>query len=322
MAEIYVYRNVNSTGARDLAVALGGKRVKVAPRVGNRDFVICWGSVMPGVGGARFLNNTALQNKYEDALQLKNKGVATIEVALRQPRAGEARPIAAPIVVAPQPPREVARFWQVAIDQASDFVENDNPRFDSPVFKAGVNVLRDSLVNLANALERPNAGPVRPAREVAPVAPAAGANQDQWIGRRFHHVGGKDLLGLNKNPAQYYVRKEDIVEEYRVHCFLGKSIRAGKKVERPEIPANRRHAWVRSWDGGWKMDYNGFKSNKAMRALAANAVAALNLDFGAVDIGKTRGGKLIVLEVNRAPGIEGNTVVAYKEAIQRWMEGV
>ncbi len=322
MAEIYVYRNVNSTGARDLAVALGGKRVKVAPKVGPRDFVVCWGSTMIGVGGARILNNTPILNKYEDALKLKQAGVSTIEVALRQPRAGQARPVerlAAPVVVEPR--RDLHRFWQTAMDQANDFVENDNPKFDSPVFKAGVNVLRDSLVSLANALV--GGGRVEAvAQRQNVVAPAAPQVEGEWLGRRFHHVGGKDLLGLNKNPAQYFVKKEDIVEEFRLHCFLGKSIRAGTKVHRAEVPANRRHAWIRSWDGGWKMDYGGFKSTKPMRELAAKAVAALGLDFGAVDIGKTRGGKLIVLEVNRAPGIEGNTVVAYKEAIERWMGGI
>lgn len=314
MAEIYIYRNVNSTGARDLAVALGGKRVKQAPNMGAGDFLVCWGSSV-GQRARNILNSGPINNKYEDALKLKEKGVATIEVALHKPNMPR-HPAGAPVVPVRQAQLVPCRnFFDKAMELANDFVENDNPDFASPVFKRGVKELQDAVVGLYNSLGLP--ARVEPLQAPAPL-PAVNA---EWLGRRFHHVGGKDLLGLNKNPAQYFVRKEDIVEEYRVHSFLGKSIRAGKKVVREDVPANRRHAWVRSWDGGWKMAYEGVKASPELRNLAHSAVAALGLDFGAVDIGKLRNGRFIVLEVNRAPGIEGGTVVKYKEAIERWMRG-
>jgi glutathione synthase/RimK-type ligase-like ATP-grasp enzyme len=57
----------------------------------------------------------------------------------------------------------------------------------------------------------------------------------------------------------------------------------------------------------------------AHRNLAKKAVESLGLTFGAVDIGRKADNSLIVLEVNRAPGLEGNTINAYANAIVRYL---
>lgn len=306
MAEVFIYRNVGSNGARDLAREAGWKRCLNPPPARRGDFVVCWGTPVARTAGVRYLNNVPLQNKYEDAVKLKAAGVATIEVALQPQRR---QIVAAPIV---RGGGNIRNFFDKAMEMASDFVENDAPDFNSPVFKVGINEFRDAIVALDDALRVP--GRHEAPREVPAVV-------GEWLGRRFHHVGGKDLLGLNRQPPQYFALKEDIVEEFRIHSFKGKSIRAGKKVIREDVPANRRHAWIRSWDGGWRMAYEGVRGNPELRNLAHAAVTALGLDFGAVDIGKRRNGTFFVLEVNRAPGIEAGTVTKYKEAIQEWMQG-
>jgi hypothetical protein len=140
---------------------------------------------------------------------------------------------------------------------------------------------------------------------------------ETWLPRRFNHVGGADLLNPPAQP-DYFSKKENIVEEYRIHCFAGKSIRAGVKVPREGA---QPHAWIRSLDGGWRIRYDEFKSKESMRELAASAITALGLDFGAVDIGRKADKSLVVLEVNRAPGLEGNTTQVYANAIQSWIEG-
>jgi hypothetical protein len=150
----------------------------------------------------------------------------------------------------------------------------------------------------------------------APLTPLPSV---EWLGRKFNHVGGGDLLST-QSSYDYWSKKEDLIEEYRVHSFLGKSIRAGKKVQGAE-GVSTVHPWIRSHDGGWHLAYDGFSSTKEMRKLAKQAVEALGLNFGAVDIGKTREGKLIVLEVNRAPGLEGGTINAYSDAISKWYRG-
>lgn len=137
-----------------------------------------------------------------------------------------------------------------------------------------------------------------------------------WLPRKNNHVGGNDLLHP-PGKADFWSKKQEFTKEYRVHSFDGKSIRAGVKI--PRIP--NPHPWIRSYDGGWRIDYDGFKSGEALRKVARTSVKALGLIFGAVDIGETADGKLVVLEVNRAPGIEGGSLAQYKKAIDRWMMG-
>lgn len=152
-----------------------------------------------------------------------------------------------------------------------------------------------------------------------------------YLWRKNDHVGGYDLLTIPAVP-DYIVSKEKFLNEYRIHSFDGRSIRAGQKIIREgftEIKsesewrpnARMAHPWIRSFDAGWRVNYDGFKSNSNMRNLAHQAVKVLGLTFGAVDIAQTSDGSYKVLEVNRAPGIEGNTIGAYARAINRWMQG-
>lgn len=155
------------------------------------------------------------------------------------------------------------------------------------------------------------------------------ASQD-WFGRSNFHVGGNDLLTPVQTP-DFWVKREVIVEEYRLHSFQKKSIRAGKKILRDgystdpvEVAASngtlkQASSWIRSFDGGWRICYDNFQSKKAMRELAHKAVEALELDFGAVDIGLLNNGKLIVLEVNRAPGLEGGSIEQYAKHVKDWV---
>lgn len=127
----------------------------------------------------------------------------------------------------------------------------------------------------------------------------------------------------------YYIQKENFTAEYRIHSFDKRSIRAGVKVPREgftvcsenewQVDSNLAHPWVKSFLGGWKVDYD-FKSTSELRKLAHVAVKTLGLTFGAVDIGMRADGKLKVLEVDRAPRIEGGTVASYTRAITRWIK--
>jgi hypothetical protein len=145
------------------------------------------------------------------------------------------------------------------------------------------------------------------------------------------HQSGRDLIVRPRFP-DFYTLKEDFVNEYRIHSFNGKSIRAGIKVVRDgftvapkeedwKLGTTLAHPWIRSFDAGWRVKYDEFKSNGKLRKLAHMAVKALDLTFGAVDIAEREDGVLRVLEVNRAPGIEGNSVLSYARAIKKWLEG-
>jgi hypothetical protein len=142
----------------------------------------------------------------------------------------------------------------------------------------------------------------------------------EWLPRANSHVGGNDLLRANLISPDFWVKKEDLTDEFRIHSFQGRSIRAGQKVQRTRPDGTPAHPWIRSFDAGWVLQYDGFSSTEGARALAAKAVESLGLQFGAVDLAQRRDGTLIVLEVNRAPGIEGGTIQAYVKAIQRLLE--
>jgi hypothetical protein len=132
-----------------------------------------------------------------------------------------------------------------------------------------------------------------------------------WLPRRNRHVGGNDLL----RAPDFYARRERLVHEFRVHTFQGRSLRAGEKIHRVGIDF-QPHPWIRAHQTGWRVSYRGVA--KPIRRLARSAVAALGLDFGAVDIGQREDESLLVLEVNRAPGIEAGTLAAYTHAIKEW----
>ena len=151
-----------------------------------------------------------------------------------------------------------------------------------------------------------------------------------FLPRINFHQEGRDLIYPPERP-DFYTIKENFVKEYRIHSFDGRSIRAGVKVPREGFKATTEanwkpnsgllHPWIRSYDCGWKINYDGFQSTAKLRKVAHTAVAALGLTFGAVDIGELPDGTLKVLEVNRAPGIEGGSIQTYVRAITRWIEG-
>jgi hypothetical protein len=286
---LYVYRRSASDGANLLAedICLQGVRARrtrgsLLQNVVEGDSIICWGERVPRVlpENVKVLNNITPITKYQEALQLTVAGVPTVEVALTPRRDPDPEPFA-------------------------------EPHF----------TVTDVVVNAANAphyledLGRRLGEFTRNRDEAFMLYQANLPKPSVWLARRNNHIGGRDLL----NPGgivDYYSKKEDIIAEYRLHMFNGKSIRAGQKIAR-----DNAHAWIRSFDAGWIISYDGFKSDKDMREIAASAVKALGLDFGAVDLARKADGSLIVLEVNRAPGIEGGTAEAYARRIVQWVRG-
>ena len=131
-----------------------------------------------------------------------------------------------------------------------------------------------------------------------------------WLARWSGHYEANDL---REAPARgdYYVRWLDVVEERRVHSFLGRSICA--QIKRPTRPDH--HPWIRATATGW--DWYSHDATPEMRTLAHSACRLGGYDFGAVDIGITREGRLVVFEVNTAPGLDGDAyaIQAYGEAV-------
>lgn len=286
-------------------------RWRRAERESSRFSVVCWGEHVPGVASSvRILNNAPLLSKYKQALLLKEKGVATIEVAA-------SRPSSAAVVVPPPPPFDATDhaligLWGEAAHLADDFLNIGAPSRSDPA-RDGVKELAAAFAALRDELINGHA-PVAPPAPPPPTPVPDG----EWLGRLNSHIAGNDLLNPPARP-DFYVKKETLVAEYRVHSFRGVSIRAGKKIP---VEGGSTHPWVRSSVGGWKISYDGRSVKQRHRDIAHEAVKALGLDFGAVDLAEKSDGSLIVLEVNRAPGLDGGTITQYVKHIKRWDAGL
>lgn len=106
------------------------------------------------------------------------------------------------------------------------------------------------------------------------------------------------------------------VREFRVHATRDKAFASHMKIKDPKLVEPPKTWKVRSYANGFIFQRNNVPASAVRDALAVQAVAALGLDFGAVDIIEDKYGKFYVLEVNTAPGIEGQTTPAYATAIK------
>lgn len=106
-----------------------------------------------------------------------------------------------------------------------------------------------------------------------------------------------------------YVKKS---QEYRYHVFAGRVVDIQRKARRREVPDEQVNWQVRNLDGGFIFAREGVVESEEASEQSIKAVAALGLDFGAVDlIFNERENKYYVLEVNTAPGLAGSTLEGY-----------
>lgn len=122
--------------------------------------------------------------------------------------------------------------------------------------------------------------------------------------------------------APLYTKGIENHGEYRVHVFDGEVILYQKKSRRVDgngdvVTAEGEDALVRNLATNWIYRTGHLERTERIEALAIQAVQALGLDFGAVDIIKDERGTVYVLEVNTAPGISNTeTGEAYINAFK------
>lgn len=112
--------------------------------------------------------------------------------------------------------------------------------------------------------------------------------------------------------ADLYVEYVPNRREYRVHVFQGRVIRVqGKYLDFPEQHTN---PYIQNYQQGFRFRSPNVQVNQDRLDAAVAAVAALGLDFGAVDllIGEDR--QTYVLEVNTAPSCSPLTARAYVDS--------
>lgn len=145
---------------------------------------------------------------------------------------------------------------------------------------------------------------------------------DIWFARTaLAGSGGVGITVIRKGEAvpnaplyTRYIKKED---ERRVHVAFGKVIFSQIKLRQKESEQTADQKLIRNHDNGWVFCPRPVEDLPADCAeQAVKAIAALGLDFGAVDIvvGK-KDALAYVLEVNTAPGIESEGLkAAYRTA--------
>lgn len=111
-----------------------------------------------------------------------------------------------------------------------------------------------------------------------------------------------------------YVRKS---EEFRIHVMNGEAFFVQRKARKMDVPDDQVNWQVRNLDGGFIYANVDVEVDEVAKQYAITAVRALGLDFGAVDVIKTKRGNFFVLEVNTACGLAGTTLDKYAEAFQR-----
>jgi len=118
-------------------------------------------------------------------------------------------------------------------------------------------------------------------------------------------------------PASLYVKYIRKQDEYRVHCGLLPSgdFRIISLQRKARDPNNENPNWqVRNHDNGFIFVRGGVVAPPSVLAVAESALRAAGLDFGAVDvIFNARQERAYVLEINTAPGLEGQTIEDYAD---------
>lgn len=114
-------------------------------------------------------------------------------------------------------------------------------------------------------------------------------------------------------PAPLYVKYIKKQQEYRVHVGNPNTIIAVQRKARDRSVADEDVDWqVRNHKNGFNFVRNGFTTPEQVTAAAQRVLEVTGLDFGAVDVVfNEREQRAYVLEVNSAPGLEGQTVQDY-----------
>ncbi len=134
-----------------------------------------------------------------------------------------------------------------------------------------------------------------------------------------HRLTGRGGQGIRLSTpdtiqdAPLYTMYLSPSDEYRVHVFKGKVIDYTKKVKRTEDGIIQRSDEIKNKANGWEY-IRDVSPRSGVIKRATQAVGALGLDFGSVDVLRYKG-RSYVLEVGTAPGLSPLGVEAYANAI-------
>jgi carbamoylphosphate synthase large subunit len=145
------------------------------------------------------------------------------------------------------------------------------------------------------------------------------------LGRKDRHVGandivlclqGRDVERAKAEGCTHFSKYIPTAAEYRVHVFADNIIKTSQKVLTE--PDKATQPWVRNLGSGYTFRQPETRLSGGARGMAIDAVNALGLTFGAVDLIVGDDDEAYVLEVNTAPGLQTDTSLdAYLEQFKR-----
>jgi len=144
---------------------------------------------------------------------------------------------------------------------------------------------------------------------------------DTVIGRKtLTGYGGAGILIFNKETplthCKLYTKYKKKKNEYRVHVFKGEVIDITQKKKKTD--ATNLNTKIRNYHNGWVYCRSDIFIPLGIGELAINAMKALCLGHGAVDIiWNEKEDKCYVLEINTAPGLVGTTLDKYAQAFSK-----
>lgn len=140
-----------------------------------------------------------------------------------------------------------------------------------------------------------------------------------------HYLGCNVIYSNTLPEVSLYTKAITDIDrkEFRVHVFDGKVISIQQK--------RRKNGWrgddnyssvVRNFGNGWIFATSAIEPTDLFLKTSIDAVAALNLTFGAIDMMVDTADVAYVVEVNTAPGLDGeSTKTAYASAIVACLRG-
>lgn len=136
--------------------------------------------------------------------------------------------------------------------------------------------------------------------------------------------GGKGIVLMEPENEEGFVEAPLYVEyipkkdEYRIHFVKGEIIDGQRKALRTGI-LQHKYTWkIRNLSNGFVFIRGNVEIPEDVTRQAEKTIASLGLDFGAIDIiHNEKSNSAYVLEVNTAPGLQGETINSYTNALQK-----
>ena len=135
-----------------------------------------------------------------------------------------------------------------------------------------------------------------------------------------NQVEYQDTTYNQRQNFKFFTKHQASDSEFRVHVVNGKMIDAAQKKQmgndKLKAEGIELDMEVRNHNKGWIFARQGVVIPDSVRDACIAAVAAVKLDFGAVDVLYSNLDGPFILEINTAPGLEGTTLTRYIAAMK------